>query len=197
MRKFSVLLLASAAASGQSLSVGMLGGAGLNNVVHSASVGSLQSVADSDNFTVGPSIRVNLPLSLRIEVDAIYRPYHFSFLGSGSSAATYLVSAQQWRFPVLLQYRLGGAPLVHPFVEAGLSFDHLASISDAANSVITSGPGALLHPSDASFVLGGGVDVKIPFVRLSGELRYSRQTVSNFAAISNLNQAEVLFGVHF
>lgn len=196
MRKLSLLLLAGAAsASGQSLSVGMLGGAAFNDVVNAASVGSLQSAANSDNFTLGPSVRVSLPLSLRIEVDALYRPYKFSLTGSGG--VTYPVSAQQWRFPVLLQYRFGGAPIIHPFIEAGLSFDHLASISDAANSVITSGPGALLHASDASFVLGGGVDAKIPFVRLSGELRYTRQTVSNFATISNLNQAEVLFGVHF
>jgi hypothetical protein len=41
------------------------------------------------------------------------------------------------------------------------------------------------------------VDVKVPLVRLSGELRYTRQTVSNFSDISNLNQAEVLFGIHF
>jgi hypothetical protein len=63
--------------------------------------------------------------------------------------------------------------------------------------VITTGPGALLRQSDAGLVIGGGVYVKVPFVRLSGELRYTRQTVSDFASISNLNQAEVLFGVHF
>jgi hypothetical protein len=134
-------------------------------------------------------------VSLRLEVDALYRPYKFDLTGGGG--VNYPVSAQQWRFPVLLQYRFNGPPVVHPFVEAGISFDHLASISDAASSVITSGPGVLLHPTDASFVIGGGVDVQIPFVRLSGELRYTRQTVSNFASISNLNQAEVLFGVHF
>jgi len=137
---------------------------------------------------------VNLPASFRIEVDALYRPYGFSVTGGGG--VNYPVTAQQWRFPVLAQYRFN-APVVKPFVEAGLSFDHLAGISDAAKSVIATGPGALLHQSDAGFVIGGGVDVKIPFVRLSGELRYTRATVSDFASISNLNQAEVLFGVHF
>jgi hypothetical protein len=196
MRKLCLLLLTSGvAAGGQPLSVGVLGGAPFKDVVSSVSGSNLQPVVTSSNFTVGPSIRVNLPLRFRIEVDALYRPYSFNL--EGGNGLSYPVSAQQWRFPVLLQYRFGGAPLVHPFVEAGLSFDHLASISDAANSVITSGPGALLHPSDASFMLGGGVDVKIPLMRLSGELRYSRQTVSNFANISNLNQAEALFGIHF
>jgi hypothetical protein len=85
---------------------------------------------------------------------------------------------------------------VKPFVEAGLSFEHLSGISDAVKS-ISSGPGQLLHSSDAGIVLGAGVEVKVPFVRVSGELRYTRQTVSNFADVSNQNQAEVLIGVRF
>jgi hypothetical protein len=32
---------------------------------------------------------------------------------------------------------------------------------------------------------------------VSGELRYTRETVSQIASFSNLNQAEVIFGVHF
>ena len=194
IRKLALICFTCAAANAQSLSVGILGGANFNDVVNAATIGSLQSVANSSNFTIGPSIRVNLPASFRIEVDALYRPYGFNL--NGPAGISYPVTAQQWRFPVLAQYRFN-APLVHPFVEAGLSFDHLAGISNAAKSVITTGPGALLHQSDAGIVLGAGVDVKIPFVRLSGELRYTRQTVSDFASISNVNQAEVLFGIHF
>jgi len=100
-----------------------------------------------------------------------------------------------WSFPFLLQYRFK-FPVVKPFVEVGASFDHLADISSAANN-ITSGPGTLLRRSNASVILGGGVDVKIPFVRLSGELRYSHLGSPDFQAISNVNQAEVLLGVHF
>lgn len=187
--------ICAAAAHAQAFSVGVLGGGAFNDVVNGASAGNFAAVANSGNFTVGPSFRVNLPVSLRVEVDALYRPYGFTF--QGSQGSTYPVSAQQWRFPVLLQYRFKGAPLVHPFVEAGLSFDRLAGISNAARSVISTGPGALLHQSNADFTIGGGVDVNVPFLKLSGELRYSRAAVSNFADISNLNQAEVLFGVRF
>jgi hypothetical protein len=189
-----LVFIAAIAANAQALSVGVLGGANFNDVVNAVNGSNLQPVEKSSNFTIGPSVRVNLPANFRIEVDALYRPYGFTL--QGGNGVSYPVSAQQWRFPVLLQYRFN-APLVHPFVEAGLSFDHLAGISDAAKSVITSGPGALLHQTNADFVIGGGVDLKIPFVKLSGELRYSRATVSDFANISNLNQAEVLFGVHF
>ncbi len=193
MRNLLLLsLLAVSAASAQSLSVGVIGGAPFSDVVNNATVSGLQTVAKSANFSLGPALQVNLPASLRLEVDALYRPYSFSLASLGS---TQNVSANQFRFPVLLQYRFG-SPVVKPFVEGGLSFDHLAGLSAAAKSIV-SGPGALLHQSDASIVLGAGVDVRIPFVRLSGELRFTRQTVSNFQSISNLNQAEVLFGLHF
>jgi hypothetical protein len=180
------------AANAQSLSVGVLGGAPFNDVVKSSTVNAIQSIPKSSNFTIGPSVRVNLPASLRLEVDALYRPYSFRLT---NPFGTTDVSASQWRFPVLLQYRFG-TPIVKPFVEAGLSFDHLSGITDAAKN-ITSGPGKFLHATDAGVVLGGGVDVKIPFFRLSGELRYTRQSVSNFENFSNLNQAEVLLGIHF
>ena len=185
-------------ASAQSISVGVLGGAPFTDVVSN----SMGFAPTSTNFAIGPTFQVNLPLSLRFEVDALYRPYSFSetstfLIGAAQFSGTSTVSAMQWSFPFLLQYRIKTPlPLVKPFVEAGVSFDHLADISSAASN-ITSGPGTLLRQSNASVVLGGGVDVKIPFIRLSGELRYIHQGSADFQAISNLNQAEVLVGVHF
>jgi Outer membrane protein beta-barrel domain len=183
------------AANAQALSVGVMGGAPFTDVVNGDTVNGVRSIARSNNFTVGPVLQVNLPLSLRLEVDALFRPYHVN-LNSVNFVED--ISAQQWRFPVLLQYRFGGPPVLKPFVEAGLSFDHLAGISNAAKSTLASGPGALLHQSDAGIILGAGIDIKLPLIiRFSGELRYTRQTVSNFSDFSNLNQAEVLFGIHF
>jgi hypothetical protein len=192
MRKVILLLVFSFAAEAQGLSVGVLGGAPVTDVVNGQTINGIQSIAESANFTIGPTLQVNLPASLRLEVDALLRPYSFNLTGLNVADD---ISSLQWRFPFLLQYRFG-VPLVKPFVEAGLSFDHLSNISAAAKS-ITSGPGELLHSSNASIVLGAGLDVKVPFVRLSGELRYSRQTVSNFSDVSNQNQAEILVGVRF
>jgi hypothetical protein len=195
LRRLALISFAcSSAAAAQAFSIGLLGGANFNDVVKAANTGTYSAVQNSSNFTIGPSFRVNLPAGFRLEVDALYRPYGFTF--NAGALGMFPVSAQQWRFPVLAQYRLGSRGL-RPFVEAGVSFNHLAGISDAAKSVITSGPGVLLHQTDAGLVIGGGVDVKVPFVRLSGELRYTRQTLSDFANVSNLNQAEVLFGVRF
>jgi hypothetical protein len=196
----------SASVSAQSISVGVLGGAPFTDVSNSVNQNNLSFLPKSTNFIIGPAFQVNLPLSLRFEVDALYRPYSFSFspigfinnnLGTNVTSPTTTVSAMQWSFPFLLQYRIKTPlPLVKPFVEAGVSFDHLADISSAASN-ITSGPGTLLRQSNASVVLGGGIDVKIPFIRLSGELRYIHEGSADFQAISNLNQAEVLVGVHF
>ncbi len=196
MRNLILLgLFSMGAANAQGLSVGAIGGAPFTDVVNGNTVNGIQSVAKSTNFTIGGALQVNLPLSLRLEVDALFRPYSFNLTSRDIGED---ISGQQYRFPVLLQYRLGGPPLIKPFVEAGLSFDHIAGISAAAKSAITSGPGTLLHQSDAGIVLGAGIDVKVPLIiRVSGEIRYTRQTVSNFADFSNQNQAEVLVGVHF
>src|SRR5580704_14523556 len=66
-----ICLTCAAAASAQSLSVGVLGGAPFTDVVRNGNfVNNVQSTVTSSNYTVGPSIRVSLPLSLRLEVDA-------------------------------------------------------------------------------------------------------------------------------
>jgi Outer membrane protein beta-barrel domain len=191
MKKLFVLgALSALSASAQHLSVGVVGGAPFTDVVSAYNQNGLTLIPKSTNFTIGPSLQINLPLNLRFEFDVLYRPYSFA-----TNPANYTVSASQWSFPFLLQYRFNTS-LVKPFVELGASFDHLADISSAAQN-ITSGPGTLLRRTNGSVILGGGVDVKVPFVRVSGELRYSHLASPDFEAISNLNQAEVLIGVHF
>ena len=186
-------------ANAQIFSVGVLGGAPFTDVVKATTQNDITYASNSANFTVGPAVQINLPFSLRFEFDALYRPYSFTtacaIRPNVTCPVSSKVSADQWSFPFLAQYRFK-APIVKPFVEAGVSFDHLASISSAANA-IASGSGHLVQQSHASLVLGGGVDVKVPFIRVSGELRYIHQGSADFQSISNLNQAEVLFGIHF
>jgi hypothetical protein len=182
-------------ASAESLfSIGIIGGAPFTDVVSTTSADFLNVTPKSTNFTIGPSFQVNLPLNLRLEVDALYRPY--SFTGT-SGPPTFpvnpvptTVSGTEWTFPILAQYRFK-TRFVKPFVEIGVSLDHLANLSAVSGSF------ALLRQTTAGVVLGGGVDVEVPFVRLSGELRYTHEGSPYFQAISNLNQAEVLVGVHF
>lgn len=181
----------------QTVSVGVLGGVPFTDEVSGPRPSPPPSPCSegcSDNgtrYTIGPSVSVNLPFNLRIEVDALYRPYAFtSFGGDGFSASA---SAQQWRFPVLLQYRFGGK-LLRPFAEAGLSFDGLTNFSGA-------GIGAIRSPDNQwvlGLVVGGGLDLNsLRRLHVSGELRFTREVNATFTNSSNLNQAELLFGLHF
>ncbi len=193
MRVLGLAFVFCGAVFGQTISVGAIGGVPFTDAVSSVQNGTYSTIYKSTNFIAGPSFQVNLPAGARLEFDALYRPVSFQLSSLGTTGTP--VSSSQWQFPVLLQYRIG-SHAVKPFVEAGLSFDHLSGISAAAKA-ITSGPGQVLHTSNASIVLGGGVDVRVPFVRLSGELRFTRATLTEFQSISNLNTAEVLVGVHF
>src|SRR6266436_2978879 len=91
-------------ANAQGISVGVLGGAPFTDVANATTRNNIAFIPKSTNFTVGPALQINLPLSLRFEVDALYRPYSFS---ETSGTFTDKVSAAQWRFPFLLQYRFG------------------------------------------------------------------------------------------
>lgn len=181
-------------------SVGVIGGAPFTDVVdHTNQPGYLFS-SKSTNFTIGPTVQINLPLNLRFEFDALYRPYEFAATSNvpaplATGLAPSNVSARQWTFPFLAQYRFK-FPVVSPFVEAGVAVNHISDIS-VIGANITSGAGRLIRQTNAGVVIGGGVDVKVPFVRVSGELRYTRQGEPYFANVSNLNQAEFLVGLRF
>jgi len=55
---------------------------------------------------------------------------------------------------------------------------------------------SLIHQTHAGVVAGGGVDIKIPFIPVSAEIRFSR-VGEYFQYFSNSNQAEFLLGIHF
>ena len=189
MRTLVLALILAAPASAEIFSLGVVVGTPLTDVTRTTTIAGLNYLRNSTLFTIGPSLQVNLPLGLRVEADALYRPVAYK-------AATNDVSASQFRFPVLVQRHLGSYPLLKPYAEAGLSFDHLTNLSQAA-SLLPNRPGAIVQTTHAGFVLGAGVDIKVPFVRVSPEIRYTRQFSSDFQGISDLNQAEFLVGIRF
>ena len=182
-------LVTAAAAYGQAISVGALGGVPLMNVETTTTISGIAYLPKGPNFVVGPSVQINLPLHFRVEFDALARPasFHVSNLVGNTSAT-------EWRFPVIVQYRLGNkAKFFQPFVGVGASFEHLYQIKNA----ITSGPGSIATNSPGGMLLDGGVDFKIGLCRLSGELRYTRQFNDSILDLSQLNQAEVVVGARF
>ena len=194
MRAFLLLAVIPAALSAQNISIGAVGGVPFSDALNSVQTGTTSTLYKSTNFTIGPALQVNLPMNFRIEADALYRPSSFKIV---NPFGTTNIDANQWRFPVLLQYRFKAFPVVKPFLSAGGSFEHLSGVSSAATSIAAGTTGQLLQKSHGSLVLGGGVDVKVPFVRISGELRFTRQGSEDFRGLGNLNQAEFLLGIHF
>ncbi len=78
MRKIVLVgLLTAAAACAQGISIGILGGAPLENIETTTTINSVSYLAKSPNFTLGPALQVNLPLHLRFEFDALVRPANF------------------------------------------------------------------------------------------------------------------------
>jgi hypothetical protein len=173
-------------------SVGIIGGVPFNNLTNGATLVLFAPVDKSGMYTIGPSFQLGLPFGFRVEADALYRP-----LGVGIGSQ--VTSSSQWRFPVLAQYRFSGH-IFKPFVEAGYSYDHVnfGVALDRANNVGPVTPSGLSITSHHGFVLGAGLDFKVPFLRISPEIRYTHDTgAANLGNLLNTNQAEFLVGVRF
>jgi hypothetical protein len=181
-------LLTAAAACAQGLSVGVYAGAPFRDVEQNATIAGVSYIAKSPKFTVGAGIQVNLPLHLRIELDALARGA--SFRASNLLADT---NATEWRFPLILQYRFGSDSVIRPFVGIGTSFQHLYQIKNA----VTSGPGSFVSNSPAGLLIDGGLDFNLKPIRISAELRYTRQFNDGVIRLSELNQTDFLVGFHF
>ena len=187
MRRFTLLFLCAVGCFGQSFGVGIKGGFGLND--------SFSTGSGSKDYVVGPTFEIRLPFSLAIEADALYRPLNYNFLTVNPSGVTSASgSINTWEIPIVAKVHLH-FPIVRPYVEAGPSFRALGNLG----SVLSASSERL---SDKGFTLGAGVEFKVPFLRLSPEIRYthwgSDYHVPSIGAISsNQNQAELLLGVSF
>jgi len=137
-----------------------------------------QSIADAQNLVWGPYLELHLPGGNSVEVDALRRRYDFGTLGTGSS----------WEFPVVLKHRIGSG-MARPYFEAGAAFSRLSDIRLST----------LKHRENFGIVVGGGVEIKFLFLKLSPEIRYTAYALRNFdgAVQSNRKQLAVLMGFGF
>jgi hypothetical protein len=185
VKRFALLFFFCLPAAAQ-FSVGVIGGIPFNDLVSNPSTNAITFADKSGRYTIGPTVQLGLPLGFRLEADALYRPAEFT---SATFGAVGNFSASQWRIPVLLQYRFG-APILKPFVEAGYSYDHINIKVPTFNTSYS-------ITSHHGFVLGAGVDFKIPLFRISPEIRFTRDVDSGTNNLLQLNQAEFLIGIRF
>jgi hypothetical protein len=135
-----------------------------------------------------------------------------SVSGAAGSVVNAATDADAWEFPLLLKYKFGGANAiaasVRPFVTTGASFRRLTGVSQIKNFVTgnsqnTSNPDELQDKNSTGFVIGGGLEIRALFLRISPEFRFTRWGTANFReGVSHLletnqNQGQFLVGFHF
>lgn len=191
--RFLFFLAFGSALFAQPFSIGVKIGAPVTDAFNIAT-GSTEYRNTSLHLVIGPTAEVRLPLGFAIEVDALYQHLSYDYATTGfSSHAT----ASSWEFPVLAKYR-APFPVIKPYVEGGLAFNHIGSLGSFSS--------ILKHSSTAGIVLGAGVEVKVLKLRVSPEIRYTRWAQQSIQAIgsvntstlmSNQNQADLLVGFSF
>ncbi|MCW5977272.1 MAG: outer membrane beta-barrel protein [Bryobacteraceae bacterium] len=172
--RIALLFVCAGAAFGQGISVGIKGGVPLTDIIEGQGLGgSIPLVTQTRRYTAGPAFELRLPFRLGIEVNALYKRFEVE---SGGQTAT----GSSWEFPVLGKYRFTSG-LVRPYLEAGITFNRLSDVL------------TLETGNRKGFTAGGGLELKVPVLRFSAGLRYSR--LEGKLAIPSANQADLLFGI--
>jgi hypothetical protein len=203
MRALFFLLLASTPAFSELISFGARGGVPLTDAFKIAEPATYSS--DSGRYTIGPMVELHLPLGISIEFDALYRPLKYGSVSEGEAQVQ--TRGNSWQFPLLLKYRFSGG-LLRSYLGAGFAFQRLSGLKQVTRILTTqpspqsSGPAELSDRSSSGVVLAGGLELGVPFARISPELRYTRWGSKNFRSAvggfgSQLNQAEFLVGISF
>ena len=217
MRPLLLLLLGAVAASSQPFSYGVKAGVPLTDFVSAADSSSPSGFLDyathTNRYIVGLTGELRLPFGLGVELDVLYRHLNYQstsqLVDATTSAAT---TGNAWEFPLLGKYRFK-TKVVHPFVDAGVSWDTLQGLTQAIKTTVISStpltttsssstPSELQHTSTRGFVLGGGLDFKFLVVHIQPEVRYTRWGAQHFFEPSDLlhsnqNQGEFLLGITF
>ena len=181
-RILSALALAAFALPAQNISVGFRGGVPFTDAFKTIESAANLSIVKNrpSHWIFGPTLEIRLPAGFGVTFDALYNRLGYE---SGGQTQT----GGLWEFPAMLRYRIGPQPVVKPFLAAGGSFNKLTGIRTPTSSV-------------SGIVFGGGVEIKLPFLRLAPELRVSRRLSENVtlgSVRSNLTQAVFLVGLTF
>ena len=212
-RTILLLFVSVTAAFTQPIGVGLKLGLPLTDAFDTASGPVASYFSDTKRYIIGPQIELRLPAGISIELDALYTKLNFSSVGGvAGSVVNAVTDADAWEFPLLLKYKFGGANAiaasVRPFVATGAAYRRLTGITQVrefitGSSQSTSDPAELQKKDATGFVIGGGLEIRALFLRISPEFRFTRWGTSNFReGISNLletnrNQGQFLVGFHF
>lgn len=204
------LLLAVAAQAQVPLHFGVEAGVPLTNTFSTSAIflspgnGAVLVDAYSSNtkrLLIGPTVRVDLPFGLGVQVDGIYQRINYEHYfaefegGAGGSELFSHNTADRWQFPLLIQYG-PRFPVIKPFIEAGPSFSYIANAHNVMvlvrNALFDHGMSSsetnhlieLRHSTVAGVTMGLGVDLHPRFLHIRPEFRYVRWGSAQFSALS-------------
>jgi opacity protein-like surface antigen len=179
--------------------IGVRGGVPLNDVIQTVQSGASIS-SSTDNYVVGPTLGIRLPLGFSVAGDALFTRLSLSVNPGSTNKVS--ASASSWEFPVLVRFTAGHGFLA-PFVGAGVSVRHLSDFGNIGPFLTNSGAQSVSSSSGVGFALDGGLQFKLGPVHISPEIRYthwgSNQISSAFNNVirTNDNEGQILVGVTF
>lgn len=201
------ILLTTASCFAQSVSIGVKGG-----VRATDDLTGFSATSESKRYVVGPMAELGLPLGFGLEVDALYRAegYRTAF-GNFAGSFTARERANSWEFPLLLTYK-PAAPVVRPYVEAGIAPRTLSGHEDFNSISINLQTGQQTFSrsrmstnwdNSVGVVVGGGIRLGLGRLGIAPELRYTRWTSTpinvsgpqGYFFQSAQNQIDILVGL--
>ena len=145
------------------------------------------------SFEIGPSLEIQLPLELAVEIEAIRRPIpelHYWTVSSGTvltpaeaAALNALNAASQgspdiiWEFPVLAKYKFQ-LSRAEPLVELGPSFRLPQELNGG-------------HISTYGITGGAGFELHLLRVRIAPEMRFTRWAADTSAGSTQFNRSQL------
>jgi hypothetical protein len=154
---------------GQSVSIGIVGGAGLTDDFRRELLPASPGLPGETNYSTpkryiaGAMVEVGLPWHFALEVDGLYRPLGYTFAGiepDGTLNSVSPATVVTWEFPILAKYRFAFRG-VTPFVEAGPSFRTTGNLNSA-------------NPSHHGITAGLGVEMHVHRLNIAPAVRYTR-----------------------
>jgi hypothetical protein len=208
MTKSSLLFLCAGILSAQPISVGVKGG-----VPVTGDLDSYYAVSESRRYTVGPMVTATLPLSFRLEFDALYRRVGFRTADSDFLGDSYSERARgnSWEFPILVRRVLWRG------VYAGIGYaPRVINGSAHTNSVFVTSLDPLIKTYSERTIPGSwdtthgvvsaaGIEKRWGPLHIATEVRYTRWNrlavdvngSHGYSIQSTQNQVDLLVGIRF
>jgi hypothetical protein len=196
---FTALVAVANIASGQTVSVGAIGGVPITDTTGTDD--------QSRPYIVGGSVEVKLPAGFALEADALYRRVgttgYFGYAdGTVSAFSTVRERGNAWEFPLLGKYYFRRTSAWQPFVGTGFAFrttglneTFSTSTFNPAGSTTTISQTSSRTPLEVGATVAVGVRFHYKRVAILPQFRYTRWGDTNF--ITRNNETLFLLGVTF